>query len=106
MFSLVLIRNIWGREVLNGLTLMKFYLVFLTALIMLPLLMNIQLYSNRFLDIAHIFWRNSAGTVNEPCLADSSELVRHSLAFLTFENHYRLAGIKPVGLAGERDNLN
>ena len=67
-------------------------------------LVNIQLYSDGFLNLAHTFLRKNASAAKEPCLADSRQLVRHSLTFLTFKTHYRLAGVEPVRLAGERDN--
>lgn len=70
------------------------------------LLVNIQLYFDGFLNLAHIFLRKDVSAAKKPCLADSSQLVRHSLGLLPSKDHYCLAGIKPVRLAGERDHLN
>jgi len=69
-------------------------------------LMNIQLYSYSFFNLVHVFLRNDTSAAKEPFLANSRQLVSHSLTFLTFKNHFCLAGIKWLRLTGERDNLN
>ena len=68
--------------------------------------MNIQLYFYGFLNLEHIFLRKNANAAKEPCLTDSRQLVGHSLTFLACKNHCCLAGIEPIRLAGERDDLN
>ena len=70
-----------------------------------PILVNIQLYFEGSLNPAHILLRKNVDSAKEPCFADSSQLVRHSLSFLSFKD-YCLAGAKPVRLGGERNNLN
>lgn len=68
--------------------------------------MHIQLYFDDFLNLTQIFRGKNASAERKPHLADGRQLIHHSLAFLPIKDHDRLAGIKSVRLACERDNLD
>jgi hypothetical protein len=56
--------------------------------------MNIQLDLDGFLDLAHILLGKNAGSSEKPSLANGRQLICHGLAFFSFKEDYRLAGIR------------
>jgi hypothetical protein len=71
-----------------------------------PNLMDIQLYFDGFLDLAHVFIGKNAGSSEKPLLAHRRYLIRHGLAFFSFKHDRRLAGIDAIYVACKGNDLN
>ena len=68
--------------------------------------MDIQLYLDGLLNLAHILLGKNAGSSEKPLFANGRQLIRHGLAFLSFKDDCRLAEVKAIYIPGEKDNLN
>jgi hypothetical protein len=68
--------------------------------------MNIELYLDGLLNLAHIFLRKDASAFKEPQLANGRQLVRHGFTVFAFKDHQCFTGMEAIYLVGQRDDLN